>query len=559
MNILETNRSVYTNPANGSYTLTHGAGTFTAKAEAYGYQSQAQSVTINADQTTIANFTLEEMPQATISGTVTDQSTGQPIAGATLLLMEDANISPVQSDAAGQFAITAYEGDYTLKVVARGYHGQEATINIGGQTTHDFVLEPFFTYPGGEIGYDDGTAENARSFYDAGNGWGVKMSLPEGNDTGIVTDGVFRFWDTEWPVPGGTAFAVEVWDATGADGAPGQKIAGPIDAQAKRNGEWTVVDLTEHNIVVNGDFYMVYIQTAANPYAPGLATDENGTNAKRSYQFVGSWSPAPAAEGNYMIRARVSFEVSEPTITSPQTGTVTNEENIVIEGTASPTTTIALHNNGEEVDSVVIGNDGRFSFQTVLTEGDNEFTAVGLLDGRVTGTSSPVTVVLDTMKPELTITNPKQGETTNRETVTVEGTVADANLKSVTVNGQQAAVSENGTYSKRILLDDGVNVITVIATDAAGNVESQTVSVTAKYTAPEISNLTPKEDVHLVTGKSVKFEFDSEPGLTATYVIHMPLTNLGDKEMTNATELPMRRSITRTLRRLLDCSIGRHS
>ncbi len=539
VSILETDRSVYTSPANGSYSLTHGAGTFTAKAEAYGYQSKAQSVTINADETTIANFTLEEMPQATISGTVTDQSTGDPIEGATLLLMEDANISPVQTDASGHFAITAYEGEYTLKVVARGYHGQEATINIGGQPSFDFVLEPFYTYPGGEIGYDDGTAENARAFYDAGNGWGVKMSLPEGNDTGIVTEGVFRFWDTEWPVPGGTAFAVEVWDATGTDGAPGQKIAGPIDAQAKRNGDWTVVDLTEHNIVVNGDFYMVYIQTAANPYAPGLATDENGTNAKRSYQFVGSWSPAPAAEGNYMIRARVSFEVFEPEITSPETGTVTNEENIVIEGTATPTTTISLHNNGQEVDSIVIGNDGKFSFQTVLTEGANEFTAVSLLDGRKTGTSNPVTVTLDTMKPELTITNPKDGETTNRETITVEGTVVDDHLKSVTVNGQQAAVSGDGTYSKRILLDDGLNSITVVATDAAGNETTQTVSVTAKYTAPEISNLTPKEDVHLVTGKSVKFEFDSEPGLRATYVIHMPLTNLGDKEVTNATELPM--------------------
>ncbi|MFC5603785.1 S8 family serine peptidase [Sporosarcina koreensis] len=540
VNILETDRSVYTSPADGSYTMTHGAGTFTAKAEAYGYQSKAQSVTINADETTTANFTLEEMPQATISGTVTDQSTGEPIAGATLLLVEDANISPVQTDAAGHFAITAYEGNYTLKVVARGYHGQEASISIGGQTSHDFALEPFFTYPGGEIGYDDGTPENARVFYDAGNGWGVKMSLPEGNETGIVTGGVFRFWDTEWPVPGGTAIAVEVWDATGADGAPGKKLAGPIDAQAKRNGDWTVVDLTEHNIVVNGDFYMVYIQKDPNPYAPGLATDENGPNAERSYQFVsGAWTKAPVAEGNYMIRARVSFEVFEPVITSPKSGSVTNVENVVIEGTATPTTTIALHNNGEEVGTAVIGNDGKFSFQTVLTEGDNEFTAVSLLDGRTTGTSKPVTVTLDTMQPELAITSPKDGERTNRETVTVEGTVADAHLKSVTVNGQQAAVADNGTFSKRILLDEGVNTITVIATDAAGNETVQTVSVTAKYTAPEITNLTPKEDIHLVTGKSVKFEFDSEPGLKATYVIHMPLTNLGDKEVTNATELPM--------------------
>ncbi len=39
-------------------------------------------------------------------------------------------------------------------------------------------------------------------------------------------------------------------------------------------------------------------------------------------------------------------------------------------------------------------------------------------------------------------------------------------------------------------------------------------------------------------GESVKIEFDSEPGLDATFVIHMPLTNAGG-QLTNATELPM--------------------
>ena len=33
----------------------------------------------------------------------------------------------------------------------------------------------------------------------------------------------------------------------------------------------------------------------------------------------GAWSPSPAAEGNYMIRARVSYEVVGPVITSPVT------------------------------------------------------------------------------------------------------------------------------------------------------------------------------------------------------------------------------------------------
>jgi bacillopeptidase F len=41
----------------------------------------------------------------------------------------------------------------------------------------------------------------------------------------------------------------------------------------------------------------------------------------------------------------------------------------------------------------------------------------------------------------------------------------------------------------------------------------------------------------LKKGESVKIEFTSEPGLKASFVIHMPLTNLISVQ--NATELPM--------------------
>lgn len=538
VSVLESGRSVYSNPADGTYSLMHGAGTFTAKAESYGFESEEKSVTIEADGTSTANFTLSEIEENTISGVITDQSTGEGIEGATIILVEDANVTPVVTDASGNYSLTAYEGDYTIKIIARGYHSQEVSITIGPDaTTQNVALEPFYTYPGGEIGYDDGTAENARAFNAAGNAWAVKMSMPEGKENGIVTDGVFRFWDTAWPNPGGTAFAVEVWDATGVDGTPGKKLAGPIDATALRNGEWTVVDLTEHNITVNGDFFMVYVQTFANPNTPGLATDENGVNAGRSYQGVsGAWSPSPAEEGNYMIRARVSYEVVGPIITSPETGLVTNETQFTVQGTASPTTTIELTQNGEDAGSVIVDEAGKFSIETELTEGANEFVAVSVLDGRVTGQSEPATVVLDTLKPVLTIDSPIDGEKTNRETVTVQGTIADENLDFVHVNGQAAAVS-NGKYSKRILLDEGVNEILVEASDKAGNSETKKVTVTADYNAPEITNLKPENDLYLATGRSVKIEFDSSSGLKPSFVIHMPLTNVG--QVTNATELPM--------------------
>ncbi|KZE38008.1 peptidase S8 [Bhargavaea cecembensis] len=537
VSVLETGSSVYTNPADGRYSMRTAAGDYTLVAEAYGYRSENQSVSVGADETATANFVLEEVPMNTVSGTITDSSDGSPVEGATVILVEDANIAPVTTDAEGRYEIEAYEGDYTLKIVASGYHGTEVNVTIGSDpAVQDITLEPFYTVPGGEIGYDDGTAENARAFYDAGNGWAVKMSLPEGKEQGIVSAGVFRFWDTSWPVPGGTAFAVEVWDASGADGKPGKKLAGPFDATALRNGDWTVVDLKEHGINVGKDFYMVYIQTNPNPNTPGLATDENGQNAKRSYQFVGgAWSPAPAAEGNYMIRAKVDYEVATPVITSPSDGLLTNKADITIEGTASASTDIRLDNNGEEVGTATVGDDGKFSFDVTLAEGDNTFTATSVLNGKNTGVSAPVNVTLDTAKPELTIDSPADGEKTNRETVTVQGSVSDANLDWVKVNGQKADVRD-GKYSKRILLDNGENVIRVVAQDAAGNKVTKRVTIQAKYGAPVIENLVPAGDVNLKTGQSFKFEFDSEPGLKASFVIHMPLTNLPSA---NATELPM--------------------
>ncbi len=44
-----------------------------------------------------------------------------------------------------------------------------------------------------------------------------------------------------------------------------------------------------------------------------------------------------------------------------------------------------------------------------------------------------------------------------------------------------------------------------------------------KYTAPVITDVKPAEDMELKKGKSVKIEFTSEPGLTTSFAIKMPL------------------------------------
>lgn len=539
VSVLESGRSVFTNPQNGSFEMTHASGDFTVKAETYGYRSQTQNVNIPQDGEATANFVLEEIPKGTVTGAVTNEATGEPVANTTLLLVEDAAVQPVTTDENGEYTLTAYEGTYTLKAMAPSFYSKEQSITIEGGSSleQNIELKPFIGYPG-EIGYDDGTAENARAFYDAGNGWAVKMSLASGHDSAMVTGGLFRFWDTSWPTPGGTDFKVEVYDASGPDGAPGKKLAGPFEATALRNGEWTHVDLSDEGIVANGDFYMVYIQSSPNPNTPGLGTDEDGENAGRSWQLVGgAWSPSPEDEGNYMIRATVNYEVTAPVITSPADGTFTNQGKVTVEGTSAPTTTVKVFNNGEEVTSAESTDEGTFSAEISLTEGENTLTAKASTESGSTDASEPVKVVYDKTKPELSITGPADKSKTNKETVTVKGTVSDDNLDWVKVNGQTAKVT-NGEYSLRILLDEGENTITVTAQDKAKNSEEKTITVDAKYTAPAIDNLLPTEDKELKNGESVKIEFDSEPGLKSTFAIKMPLTNAGG-QLNNATELPM--------------------
>ena len=160
-------RSVNTNPDDGTYSLRYAGGEYTLIAEAYGYTTKEENVTIERDETTTVDFTLDAIPQATISGTLTNKSTGEPIENATILLKEDANITPVKTDAKGQYELTAYEGTYTVKITARGFKSQEVELTIDGdQTNNNYKLTPFYSYSEEEIAYDDGTGEGASRFKD---------------------------------------------------------------------------------------------------------------------------------------------------------------------------------------------------------------------------------------------------------------------------------------------------------------------------------------------------------------------------------------------------------
>lgn len=189
---------------------------------------------------------------------------------------------------------------------------------------------------------------------------------------------------------------------------------------------------------MDGDFYLVYIQTKKNTESPGLATDEDGPNAERSWQLTsGAFSPSPKEEGNYMIRALVNYEADVPEITSPKAGTITNQGELTIEGTASPGLDVAIYQNDEEVANVKSDESGTFKENVSVPSGEHVFTAATVTDKGSTKHSKPVKVIIDQTAPTLTIDTPKKGDKFNRESLTVEGKVADDHLDQVTVNGKK--------------------------------------------------------------------------------------------------------------------------
>jgi RNA polymerase sigma-70 factor (ECF subfamily) len=125
----------------------------------------------------------------TVSGRVTDASTGKPIPGARV----GSNWTmdrPVTADAEGRYAFPGWLGKGTnvLTAAAAGYVGTQLPVPSGGDL--DFSLDPGFAATGRILSADGLPVPGARVA--AGGGW--KDEARSGVDrTGTVTDGEGRF------------------------------------------------------------------------------------------------------------------------------------------------------------------------------------------------------------------------------------------------------------------------------------------------------------------------------------------------------------------------------
>ncbi|MFW6110022.1 MAG: Ig-like domain-containing protein [Patescibacteria group bacterium] len=175
--------------------------------------------------------------------------------------------------------------------------------------------------------------------------------------------------------------------------------------------------------------------------------------------------------------------------------TAVKEQTLALEGFSEPGAKITLFHNEKKLEETLVDNEGAFSFNNIqLKKGENSFQ-VQAKDkaGNKSGISKTQTVIFDNEPPKLTIEQPEDGKTIEKEEerkIEIKG-ITEPDIR-VTVNKLWAKVEEEkegdtkmGKFNYQLRLEEGENVLKIVAEDEAGN--KTTKEITVSY-EPEEEN-----------------------------------------------------------------------
>lgn len=191
------------------------------------------------------------------------------------------------------------------------------------------------------------------------------------------------------------------------------------------------------------------------------------------------------------------------TITSPTSDQITTNN------TPTITFTVTDDDSGVNADTITVYVDGTpytaditktpitggyecsYTVPEALNDGVHSVFIEATDNDENKGTTATINFTVDTVPPVLSVTSPVEGLVTNQSVVTVIGTTNDATSSPVTltINGEEVTVNEDGSFSHDVTLVAGENTITIVATDAAGKSSTVTRVVEYNTTAPVITNV----------------------------------------------------------------------
>ena len=234
-------------------------------------------------------------------------------------------------------------------------------------------------------------------------------------------------------------------------------------------------------------------------------------------------------------RPRCALESGlEIAITEPMPGIVTAENLILVSGTAVGASSVEVNGIQATLSS------GAFSVEIPLVEGTNRLVATA--ESATETATESIIIRRDTEPPFVVIESPGNGDRIVLDSVTIAGTVNDiipgatVNEDDVTVfvNGQRADVMNRTFILADLPLETGINTVTAMAVDRAGNSSSTTIEVERRpdlsgirliivegnnQQGPINSQLSPftvqllSEDGSPIAGRPIEFEVSRGDGL----------------------------------------------
>lgn len=238
------------------------------------------------------------------------------------------------------------------------------------------------------------------------------------------------------------------------------------------------------------------------------ATDEAGNSTTIDSQ-----------SGNYTEQCRLKvYETTAPvaSFSYPTAGsTITSASpaiafSIIDEGSGVNPETCKISIDGGAEQSVELTGagstfDGTFTPGTALGDGEHTITVYAYdFDGNKSNVAS-VSFTIDTTPPTLVITSPADGSIVNVTSGTLAGTTNDITSSPVTVtatvNGTSVGaitVNADGSFSKAITFDVGVNSVVIKAVDSAGKETIVTRTVTVDTGAPIFKSVVITENPAVV-------------------------------------------------------------
>lgn len=159
----------------------------------------------------------------------------------------------------------------------------------------------------------------------------------------------------------------------------------------------------------------------------------------------------------------VDSDVPRLVLSSP-TAAITNRSQVVVQGTVTDSTVVALYVNGAPVSWNASGG-----FRSILTfpDGANPIVVVAADAARRTAILQ-TSIAVDTTPPTVRVSTPPDGMETNQSTVLVRGTVDDASA-TILVNGQMIRPDASRGWQATVALVTGGNTVVVSAVDEVGN------------------------------------------------------------------------------------------